>query len=144
MRTPTADDLTALLPMVRERLPRLDAIGPMIDFVFIDDIALDRESLVPKRWDEATTATALEAAADAIERLGELSFEADELEPALRELAEARGWKPGDLFMAARVALTGRTATPPLFDTMVAIGYARTLERLRRAQASLTSAGATP
>ena len=144
VRMPTADDLTALLPMVRERLPRLDAIGPMIDFVFIDDIALDRGTLVPARWDEATTATALEAAADAIERLGPLAFEADELEPALRALAEARGWKPGDLFMAMRVAVTGRTATPPLFDTMVAVGYERTIERLRRAQARLTSEGVTP
>ncbi len=35
--------------------------------------------------------------------------------------------------MAIRVAITGRTATPPLFDTMVAIGYERTLARLRAA-----------
>jgi len=35
--------------------------------------------------------------------------------------------------MAIRVALTGRTATPPLFDTMVALGRDRTLERLDRA-----------
>ena len=36
-------------------------------------------------------------------------------------LAEERGWKAGDLFMAIRVAVTGRTATPPLFDTLVAL-----------------------
>ena len=35
--------------------------------------------------------------------------------------------------MAIRVAVTGRTATPPLFDTMVALGYERTLARLDRA-----------
>ena len=35
--------------------------------------------------------------------------------------------------MAIRVAVTGRTATPPLFDTMVAIGYERSLARLRAA-----------
>ena len=62
-----------------------------------------------------------------------VSFEADELEPPLRALAEARGWKAGDLFMAIRVAVTGRTATPPLFDTLVALGYERALERLDRA-----------
>jgi glutamyl-tRNA synthetase len=62
-----------------------------------------------------------------------VSFEADELEPRLRELAEARGWKVGDLFMAIRVAATGRTATPPLFDTLVALGYERSLQRLDRA-----------
>ena len=66
-----------------------------------------------------------------IEAGGPVSFEADELEPPLRALCEAQGWKVGDLFMAIRVAVTGRTATPPLFDTMMAIGYERTLARLR-------------
>jgi glutamyl-tRNA synthetase len=143
VRTPTADDVTALLPMLRERLPRLDAVGPMVDFVFIDDVEPERGSLVPARWDEATTATAIDAAADAIERLGALAFEADELEPALRELAEAHAWKAGDLFMALRVAVTGRSATPPLFDTLVAVGYERTIARLRRAHARLTTEGVT-
>jgi glutamyl-tRNA synthetase len=41
--------------------------------------------------------------------------------------------------MAIRVAVTGRTATPPLFDTLVALGKARTLERLDRARALLTA-----
>ena len=68
---------------------------------------------------------------------GAVAFEADELEPPLRALAEARGWKAGDLFMAIRVAVTGRTATPPLFDTLVALGRERTLERLARAVAVL-------
>ena len=65
------------------------------------------------------------------------AFEADELEPPLRALAEARGWKAGDLFMAIRVAVTGRTATPPLFDTLVALGRERTLLRLDAAIATL-------
>ena len=59
--------------------------------------------------------------------MGEVSFEADELEPPLRGLCEERGWKAGDLFMAIRVAVTGRKAAPPLFDTLVAVGRTRTL-----------------
>jgi glutamyl-tRNA synthetase len=94
--------------------------------------------LVPKRWDAATTREGLAAARETIAAVGEVAFEADELEPPLRALAEARGWKAGDLFMAIRVAVTGRTATPPLFDTLVALGRERVLERLDRAQAALT------
>ena len=89
--------------------------------------------LVPKRWDAATTLAGLTAARKVIAETGAVTFEADELEPPLRALAEARGWKAGDLFMAIRVAVTGRTATPPLFDTLVALGRDRTLERLDRA-----------
>jgi glutamyl/glutaminyl-tRNA synthetase len=39
--------------------------------------------------------------------------------------------------MAIRIAVTGKTATPPLFDTLVALGYDRTLERLDRAREAL-------
>ena len=93
--------------------------------------------LVPKRWDAATTLEALTAARQVIAGVGEVSFEADELEPPLRQLAEERGWKAGDLFMAIRVAVTGKTATPPLFDTLVALGYERTLARIDAARALL-------
>ena len=78
-------------------------------------------------------ATGLEAARATIAEAAAVAFEADELEPPLRALAEARGWKVGDLFMAIRVAVTGRTATPPLFDTLVALGKDRVLARLDRA-----------
>jgi glutamyl-tRNA synthetase len=134
VRIPTADALAPLLPMVIERLPRLDAIGPMLDFVFIDDITVDPADLVPKRWDAATTLRGLTEASRIVEDQGRVSFEADELEPPLRALCEEQGWKVGDLFMAIRVAITGRRATPPLFDVMVAIGYDRTITRLRAAR----------
>ena len=94
---------------------------------------------MPKRWDAATTYAGLVAARTAIADADGISFEADELEPPLRALAEERGWKVGDLFMAIRVAITGRTATPPLFDTMVALGRDRVLERLDRALAALAT-----
>jgi glutamyl-tRNA synthetase len=135
VRQPTAETLAPLWPMVIERLPRLDAIGPMLDFVFIDDVELDPATLVPKRWDPAATVTGLTEAARVIEELGQVSFEADELEPPLRALCEVHGWKVGDLFMAVRVAITGRKATPPLFDVMVALGYGTTIARLKAASA---------
>jgi glutamyl-tRNA synthetase len=100
---------------------------------------------VPKRWDAATTAAALAAARQTIAEVGRVAWEADEIEPPLRQLVEDRGWKAGDLFMAIRVAVTGRTATPPLFDMMVALGYERTLARLDLAIEKLAAqAGPTP
>ena len=142
VRMPGADDLMPLIPMIRERLPTLDAVGPLIDFLFIEDLRVDPDTLVPKKWDAATTATALKAARETIASVGEVSFEADELEGPLRALAEENGWKAGDLFMAIRVAVTGRTATPPLFDTLVALGYERTLQRLDAAREALDAATA--
>ena len=137
---PSDDELRSLLPVVQERLPTLGAIGDLVGFLWVHRVALDAAGLVPKRWDAATTRDGLGAARATIEAVGEVSFEADELEPPLRALAEARGWKAGDLFMAIRVAVTGRTATPPLFDTLVALGRERTLQRLDRALEVLASA----
>ena len=136
-RMPTDEELRSLLPMIVERLPRLGVIGDLVGFLWVDDLQVDPAVLVPKRWDAATTHEALLAARDVVAETSSVTFEADELEPPLRALAEARGWKAGDLFMSIRVAVTGRTATPPLFDTLVALGRDRTLQRLSKAIAVL-------
>jgi glutamyl-tRNA synthetase len=141
-RVPSADELIALLPIIQDRLPRLDAITDLAGFLWVDGVEPDAALLVPKRWDAATTLEGLTAALAAIENVGSLTFEADELEPPLRALAEARGWKAGDLFMAIRVAVTGRTATPPLFDSLVALGRERVLARMVAAITALGGAGA--
>jgi glutamyl-tRNA synthetase len=132
-RRPSDDEIRALIPLVQERLPLLGAIGKQVGFLFVEQLEVDPAVLVPKRWGAQTTIEGLRAARRVIAEAGSVSFEADELEPRLRELAEQRDWKAGDLFMAIRVAITGRTATPPLFDTMVALGQAKTLQRLDRA-----------
>jgi len=138
-RMPGDEELRALLPIVTERLPTLGAIGDLVGFLWVEDLEVDPALLVPKRWDAATTEAGLTAARRTIAEVGELAFEADELEPPLRATAEANGWKAGDLFMAIRVAITGRTAPPPLFDPIVALGFERTLERLDRAIEALPS-----
>jgi glutamyl-tRNA synthetase len=130
-RLPGAEELRALVPIIQERLPTLGSIGDLVGFLWVDKVDVDPAVLVPKRWDRSTTLTALRAARKTIAgEVGPVAFEADELEPPMRALAESNGWKAGDLFMAVRVAVTGRTATPPLFDSLVALGRDRVLERL--------------
>jgi glutamyl-tRNA synthetase len=141
-RVPADDELRAILPVVQDRLPTLGAVGELVGFLWIDRLEMDPAMLVPKRWDPETTVEGLAAARDTIETVSAVVWEADELEPPLRALAEERGWKAGDLFMAIRVAVTGRTATPPLFDTLVALGRDRTLARLDDAIALVARTGA--
>ena len=139
-RVPDADELRSLLPIIRERIPTLASIVDMAGFLWRDDLALDRAALVPKRWDAATTRDGLTAAREVLAGHDPVTWEADELEPPLRALVESRGWKAGDLFMTIRVATTGQTATPPLFDTLVALGRERTLARIDAAIARLGAA----
>jgi len=58
-------------------------------------------------------------------------------EAAVRGLAAEAGIKPGALMGASRIALTGQSASPGMFDVMVLIGQKRTVERLKRAGDSL-------
>ena len=60
-----------------------------------------------------------------------------QLEEELRALAEELGLKVGQLFGAIRVAITGRTVAPPLFETLAALGRDRSLARLEAAQQAL-------
>jgi glutamyl-tRNA synthetase len=130
-RVPTAEELRPLIPIIQERLPTLASAGDLVGFLWQDKVTVDPAVLVPKRWDAATTLAGLRAARETISSsTAPIDFEADELEPPMRALAEARGWKAGDLFMAVRVAVTGRTATPPLFDSLVALGRDRVLARI--------------
>jgi glutamyl-tRNA synthetase len=126
--------------MVRERLATLASITDVVGFLWRSPVP-DPAALVPKRWDAATAIAGLTAARERLAAHDAVTWEADELEPPLRALVEVRGWKAGDLFMAIRMAVTGQTATPPLFDVLVALGRERTLDRLDAAVAALRAAG---
>ena len=65
--------------------------------------------------------------------LGE--FTAPALETLYRELTTALGLKLVDLAQLTRLAITGRTASPPLFDVLVILGREETLVRLTAALA---------
>jgi len=55
------------------------------------------------------------------------------VEATIRRFAEKAGWAPNELFMAVRVAATGRAASPPLFETLAVLGKETCRRRLRRA-----------
>ena len=99
------DELRALLPIIRERIPTLASIVELVGLPVERRARArpggDRPQALGRgddtRGARPPRATIL-AAHDAV------TWEADELEPPLRALVEARGWKAGDLFMAIRVA----------------------------------------
>jgi glutamyl-tRNA synthetase len=129
--------LEPLVPLVQERLRTL-AEGPaMLQFLFQAPDRYDPTTLVPKGRDGASTAQALTAASALLRGLGDWSPQA--LDAGLREVAERIGWTTKDFFMALRVAITGRTVTPPLIESMVQLGKDEVVRRLDRAGAALTT-----
>ncbi|MFN3413486.1 MAG: glutamate--tRNA ligase, partial [Thermoanaerobaculum sp.] len=136
------DYLLTVLPLVRERIDKLEDFIAYASFFFVGEVSYPPEVL-PKLVMKKPTAA--EAAAILEELLEEeldplLDWSKDNLEAALRGFAEARGLRAGDFFMAVRVAVTGRTATPPLFETMEVLGKETCRRRLRHAISVLKSA----
>ncbi len=133
---PLADGyLRGVVPLVQDRIETLADFVPYASFFFAGDVSPDPQTLprlVAKGRSPAATAkavrTLLEEWLDPI-----LEWNEAAIESALRSFMEQEGWSTKELFMPLRVAVTGRTATPPLFETMEVLGKARCRWRLRQA-----------
>ena len=137
--------IARVTPLVRERLEELGQAPELLAFFFREvlpglgeasaaDASLlryDAALLIPKKMDAAGTKAALHAAHAALEQLE--SWSESQLEEVLRTLAEELDLKVGPLFGAIRVAITGRTVAPPLFETLAALGRERSLARVAAA-----------
>ncbi|MDP3063167.1 MAG: glutamate--tRNA ligase, partial [Chloroflexota bacterium] len=129
--------LAAIVPLVQERMRLLGEAAELTAFFFQERLEYDAALLVQKGMDAAGARRAMEVS---LARLRDARpFDAASLEALLRPLAEELGLKTGQLFGALRVATTGRTAAPPLFQTMEVLGRDRCLERIERAIGLLRS-----
>ena len=126
-----------VVPLIKERLVKLADARELVAFLTEadDEVAAlyDAEALVPKGRSQADAATALQAARDALAELSAADFAADVLEGRCRQEAERLGWKAGDFFRPLRIAITGRSVSPPLFGSMELLGRDRVLARLEAA-----------
>lgn len=130
----TGDVFTKILPLVQERLKRLSQFKELSDFYFAAPAAIDPVLLVPKGKDAASAAKALDGVSAAWKSLADWTVPA--LEAAAVAVMESLGWKKGDIFMLIRVAITGKTATPPICDVCVALGRDESFRRLSAARAA--------
>lgn len=121
--------LEAAIGTIRERAHTLVEAAHALDYFFREEPELDPAAKA--KFLTTASAPLLEKLADLGSRVEPWSSAA--LEEAVRIWTEADGIKMKDVAQAARVALTGRTASPPLFDVMVVLGRERTQTRLLRA-----------
>ena len=129
------DYLAQVAPVVQDRLKTLGESASLTEFFFAESLTYDPALLVQMGMDRQGALAALERTLAALEPLP--SFDAGALEGVLRPLAAELGVKTGQLFGALRVAVTGLTAAPPLFETMAVLGRERCLARLTRASLAL-------
>ena len=130
--------LTQMAKLVRERMRRLDDFVGLTDFMFSGDLdyAGVVADMVPKERKPAEIAAALVDLADAFEATRG-PWIASVTEPIARKYCEDKGWKIKELFMALRLAMSGRKTSPPLFESMEVMGKELVRRRLRGAAEAL-------
>lgn len=122
--------LVAAAPLVQERSTVLSDAALMLRFLFVDDAAFAVDPDAAAKNLGADAVPVLEAALTSIDALDK--WTAPEIEAALKEaLVDGLGLKPRKAFGPVRVAVTGRTVSPPLYESMELLGRERSLARLR-------------
>ncbi|MDP6510611.1 MAG: glutamate--tRNA ligase [Dehalococcoidia bacterium] len=142
------DYLLQMAPFIQERARTLGEVAGLADFFFLAEVDYETGPLLKgmekdarKQGKAAAEATpmavqALDKAMEAIQQAAE--FEPEPLEHGFRALGEELGLSAGAFFGLLRVALTGRTASPPLFNTISILGRGRCLTRLKAARKKLS------
>lgn len=122
---------TMLAPLVSERIKLTSEIADMVSFLFVDEIEVDERSYNRVLAKDG----AVESLTAALNKLESLEFSLESIEAALADLPAELELKPRVVFQSLRVALTGTTVSPPLFESIALLGKEKTIERIKNALA---------
>jgi len=112
----------------QEKMQTLSEFWPLAKFL-VEPQEYDEQAWAKVMRDGAPER--LRAARDALEALS--SFEPEQVEAALRSVVERLGVKPRDVFQPIRVAISGTTVSPGIFESVAALGREETLARIDKA-----------
>ena len=124
-----AYEVFALIELYQTRSHTLKEMAEQMEVYFVDEVAYDPE-VVKKHVRDDDLADRMRALRAALAQTE--PFDVTATEQALRALATERGVGAGKLIHPLRLALTGRGASPPIFDVAAVMGKERTLARLDR------------
>jgi glutamyl-tRNA synthetase len=120
-----------VLRLEQERMKTLGEASHMVSFFYTEDFDYAPTTLIQKGMDSDSTRNALVRSRDLLSTLD--VWEHTSIEAPLRELVVELGLKAGQLLGTIRTAVSGRAATPPLFDMMEVLGKERSISRIERA-----------
>ncbi len=126
--------LRAACEIAQEKAQTLEEVWPLIRFLF--EPPVEDEKAWGKVMKEGS-GEILEAAAEALE--GAEPFEPEPIEAALAPLLERFDLKPGKLYQPIRVAITGTSISPGIFESLAVLGREESLRRIRAAAARLAA-----
>ncbi|GFP18757.1 glutamyl-tRNA synthetase [Candidatus Hakubella thermalkaliphila] len=131
-RVPEAEikrTLLKIIPLVRERIKKLSEVQQMADFFFTEDYPLEKDAM--QKFLKAREARKILQATLEKLRLAQ-TFSSEEIEELLRQLPDELGLKAKQIFQTIRAAVTGKTVSPPLFQSLAILGKEKSLNRIAK------------
>jgi glutamyl-tRNA synthetase len=125
-----------IAPLVQERTKLLTEVGRQVRFLFSPEVEIDPASWA-KAMDSGEAGVVLEAARSELDLL--TTWDHDSIERALRAMLERLDINARKGLQPLRVAITGSTVSPPLFESMAILGKGTTLARLQIARHRLSA-----
>jgi glutamyl-tRNA synthetase len=123
---------TSAMPLIKERLVFLHEAPEKIRYLFEEPALPAAEEFIPKKADLPKAIELLRLGRELVQPLAEAADD-EAAENFIKDFAEKKGVKLGDLMMPLRVALTGARVSPPLFGSLRILGAEKSLERTDRA-----------
>lgn len=125
-----SDLIEKIVPLVQERIKKLTDFKEMAGF-FFEEVSYNKNLLMQKGKTEKETGGLLQKIDEGLARLA--NWQLANLQETCLSLTKEVGWSNKDFFMCLRVAMTGKTATPPLLESMEILGKEKCLQRLQKA-----------
>jgi glutamyl-tRNA synthetase len=120
----------AIAPLVQERVATLGEVPQMVDFLFTEDAPMDPASFDKAIRSQPSSRSVLQGVLEATETC---AWDSDALHDAVIAVGERNGLVLRKAQAPVRVAVTGRTVGPPLFESMTILGRVSVRERLESA-----------
>ena len=136
--------LMELTPLIQERIKVLTEATSLVDWAFAPAEQIpypDPTQMIGKKLTAAESVDVLRASAEIVAAIE--PFEVSALEVAFRSRAEAMQIKVGSFLAPVRVAITGKTVSPPLFESMHVLGREESLKRIANATQALQAYATT-
>jgi len=121
-----------VVALEQDRLKRLDKIGELTKFFFVDQLEYDPELLIWKKVTKEQTLENLKLAEGIISKIDQKEFKKEILKKVLMKLTKKTG--VGELLWPFRVALTGRKASPDPFEISEVLEKKKVLKRIKKAK----------
>jgi glutamyl-tRNA synthetase len=128
------DIFRGMAELVQTRVTALTEVPAMVDFFFLDEPAIDEVSWAKATKDEWASAVLSETTV----AYATAEWNHDSLKAVIEQVGEKHGLKLGKVQAPIRVAITGRTVGPPLFESLELLGRETTLARLAAATQRLS------